>query len=109
MDWEDIRNVFRPVGDGKSQESAAEANAAVTERSAFRTVACPKCGAEGCMAEIDVVPGLAKIQGVYGDGTIEWQGETKVDWDNQRPASDPPRFVCLACGEESTREGLGIR
>jgi len=85
MEWEDVRNVFRE----KSIEEDDEA----------KPLVCPECGSQR-MAQIDLIPGYAHIQGVKPDGTIEWAGETEVDWDNQRPASNPPEFVCLACNEK---------
>jgi hypothetical protein len=68
------------------------------ERGGLHELACPKCG-ENAMAEIDVVPGLAIVEGVHEDGTIEWGGGTKMDWNRQEPRHAPPRFLCLSCGD----------
>jgi len=73
-----------------------------------RSLACPKCGVPDRMAEIDLIPGYAQISGVRKDGTLEWAGQTEVDWDMQRPASNPPEFVCLACNEKFGGAVLGI-
>lgn len=73
-----------------------------------RPLVCPKCGTSDCMAQIDLIPGYARISGVRKDGALEWAGQTKVDWDMQRPASNPREFVCLACNEKFGGEALGI-
>ena len=74
----------------------------------LRSLVCPKCGVADRMAQIDLIPGYARIQGVKEDGSIEWAGETEVDWDGQRPASNPREFVCLGCNEKCGGEALGI-
>lgn len=74
----------------------------------LRHLVCPKCGVSDCMAQIDLIPGYALIVGVKVDGSIEWAGETEVDWDGQRPASNPREFVCMACNEKCGDEALGI-
>ena len=58
---------------------------------------CPTCDSSGIVEE-DVVFAYAGINGVHGDGTIEWSGESEVDWNTQRPAHDPPHYNCEACG-----------
>lgn len=109
MDWDDVRNVFRLAGDGDGQTRIPDRIDAFKTSRGFRPLRCPGCGVEGRIAQLDLIPGHAKIYGVYADGTIEWDGETNVDWDNQHPASDPPTYVCLACGDEFAREQLGIK
>ena len=74
----------------------------------LRVLVCPKCGATDQVAEIDLIPGYARILGVKKDGSIEWAGETEVDWDGQRPASNPREFVCLACNEKLAGEAIGL-
>ena len=59
---------------------------------------CPVCGSQR-IAEIDVLPGYALIESVNADGTIDWAGDTEIDWNNQRPESDPPEFICLGCAK----------
>ena len=73
-----------------------------------RPLVCPKCGTSDRMAQIDLIPGYARISGVRKDGSLEWAGETEVDWDMQRPASNPREFVCLACNEKFGGAALGI-
>ena len=74
----------------------------------LRSLVCPKCGEEDQVAELDLIPGTALILGVKKDGSIEWAGETEVDWDGQRPASNPREFVCLACNEKFEGKAIGL-
>jgi hypothetical protein len=74
----------------------------------IRSLVCPKCGVADRIAEIDLIPGYALILGAKKDGSIEWGGETEVDWDGQRPASNPREFVCLACNEKFGGEAIGL-
>lgn len=74
----------------------------------LRSLVCPKCGEADQMAELDLIPGTALILGVKKDGSIEWAGETEVDWDGQRPASNPREFVCLACNEKFEGKAIGL-
>ena len=64
-------------------------------------VSCPRCG-QGKLAQVDTVEGHALIDAVRADGTIVWAGETRMDWDSQRPAHFPPQIVCMACGHRMT-------
>ena len=73
-----------------------------------RSLVCPKCGVPDRIAQIDLIPGYALILGAKKDGSIEWGGETEVDWDGQRPASNPREFVCLACNEKFGGEAIGL-
>ena len=79
-----------------------------TGRTTVRPLVCPKCGTSDRMAQIDLIPGYALICGVKEDGSLEWAGQTEVDWDMQRPASNPREFVCLACNEKFGGAALGI-
>lgn len=74
----------------------------------LRFLVCPKCKTPDRIAQIDIIPGYARINGVKKDGTLEWAGETEVDWDGQRPASNPREFVCLACNEKFSAEAIGL-
>ena len=74
----------------------------------IRSLVCPKCGEADQIAEIDLIPGYAMILGVKNDGSIEWTGDTEVDWDGQRPASNPREFVCLACNEKFAGKAIGL-
>ena len=74
----------------------------------IRSLVCPKCQVADRIAEIDLIPGYALILGAKKDGSIEWGGETEVDWDGQRPASNPREFVCLACNEKFGGEAIGL-
>ncbi|NQT93238.1 MAG: hypothetical protein HQ559_10790 [Lentisphaerae bacterium] len=49
------------------------------------------------MAQIDTIKGYALIQDVTPDGEIVWAGETRIDWDSQRPADNPAECTCLDC------------
>jgi hypothetical protein len=57
---------------------------------------CPRCGLNSRLGELDLIPGAA-----YGhfakDGSWQFDGETKVFWDEQRQEHDPARFICLIC------------
>lgn len=57
---------------------------------------CPKCGLNRGLGELDLIPGVA-----YGhfdnDGSWQFDGETKVFWNDQRHEHDPARFVCFNC------------
>jgi len=57
---------------------------------------CPVCGSDRIVEE-DTVFAYAGVDGVYEDGTIEWSGSSKVDWNTQQAAADPPRYECLEC------------
>ena len=74
----------------------------------IRSLVCPKCGEPDQVAELDLIPGTVLILGVRKDGSIEWAGETEVDWDGQRPASNPAEFVCRACNEKFTGKVIGL-
>ena len=92
LSWEDIRNQFTLM----------------EKRGEVRSLVCPKCGAVDRIAEIDIIPGYALVGGVKKDGSLEWTGETDVDWDGQRPANNPREFVCLACNEKFGGEAIGL-
>ena len=74
----------------------------------IRSLVCPKCGEPDQVAELDLIPGTVLILGVRKDGSIEWAGETEVDWDGQRPASHPAEFVCRACNDKLTGKAIGL-
>lgn len=56
---------------------------------------CPQCGSSEGLGQQNLVPGLAL--GHFEHSVFVFEGETKMDWDNQRPASNPPEFYCFAC------------
>ena len=64
-------------------------------------IRCPRCG-EAKLAEQDIVEGRALIQAIRADGSVVWAGETRIDWDSQRPAHFPPQILCLACNHRMT-------
>ena len=69
------------------------------EYAAGAGVSCPFCGS----GDLEV------IEGPQVDGRDCWQEvETEVDWDGQRPASNPREFVCLACNEKFGGEAIGL-
>lgn len=92
----------------KKGHSMAAKTASKANDDNVRSLVCPKCGVSNRMAQIDIIPGYAKILGVKDDGAFEWAGETEVDWDMQRSAFNPSEFVCLACNEKFKSEELGI-
>jgi len=95
----------------KTQKKRADDSSATQTTqvsTAVRSLACPRCGAPDWIAEIDVIPGYALILGIKEDGEIEWNGQTEVDWNEQRPASNPREFICLACDETLRDEDLGL-
>ena len=61
---------------------------------------CPRCAGRR-IAEVDRIPGYARVAAVAEDGTISWDGETLVDWNGQEPAHHPPVFTCLDCHHEA--------
>lgn len=61
-------------------------------------VLCPACGADN-VGRIDAIPGYARLKAVRLDGQIEWSGDTDVQWSEQRPANNPPDYLCMTCGE----------
>ena len=89
---------------GKARAKAAKP----TSDDDIRSLVCPKCGEPDQVAELDLIPGTALVRGVKADGSLEWSGETEVDWDGQRPASNPAKFVCRACNEKFTGKALGL-
>lgn len=60
---------------------------------------CPnrRCKSD-CIGQVDLVPGLAMIDSVDADGTINWSGSTEIDWNGQRSAHKKPRYQCEKCG-----------
>lgn len=61
---------------------------------------CPWCAGRR-IAEVDRIPGYARVAAVDEDGTIDWDGETLVDWNGQEPAHYPPVFTCLDCHHQA--------
>ena len=89
---------------GKARAKAAKP----ASNDEIRSLVCPKCGEPDQVAELDLIPGTVLILGVRKDGSIEWAGETEVDWDGQRPASNPTKFVCRACNAKFAGKALGL-
>ena len=90
------------------RRKASPAAAKPADGDDLRVLVCPKCGTADRVAEIDLIPGYALINGVKKDGSIEWAGQTEVDWDGQRSANNPREFVCLACNEKFAGEAIGL-
>lgn len=63
---------------------------------------CPECESTS-IGQRDLIPATAEINCVHSDGTVEWAGESDVDWDGQRPASNPAEWVCLDCNHTAER------
>jgi hypothetical protein len=92
----------------KAKRDRKQSTRAKKSKDAVRSLVCPKCKTPDRIAQVDIIPGYARINGVKEDGTLEWAGETEVDWDGQRPASNPREFVCLACNEKFAGEAIGL-
>lgn len=63
----------------------------------FKRLNCPKCGkpAEGTIEEL---MGVALISEPDENGAVEWEGETKIWWDEQKTKRTPSGKVYLFCG-----------
>ena len=73
----------------------ARTKTARTKKGKYSEVVCPGCGST--IAEVDTLLGLAKVKGINPDGSIDWDGETDVDWDSQKHAGSVPLFTCANC------------
>ena len=109
MNWEDIRNAFNLVTEDVSEDEDSDTTIPASGPRGFRPLACPACDGDGRLAQIDLIPGYAVIAGLYGDGTIEWDGYTEVDWNMQRPEDDPLQYICLSCSSVFTAKELGVK
>jgi hypothetical protein len=65
---------------------------------------CPQCAGRR-IAEIDRIPGYARVAAVTEDGTIDWDGETLVDWNGQ----EPPRPLSSPAWTATTRLDCRLR
>jgi hypothetical protein len=100
-DPDSLATVFDVQGrDGKTVR--VDLSAGVMDEQQVR---CPRCG-QGRLAQVDSLLGHAVIEAIRTDGTIVWAGETRMDWDSQRPAHFPPQIVCLACNHQMTLRGM---
>ena len=63
---------------------------------------CPECNSTS-IGQVDIIFGVAAINAVGVDGTVEFEGETEVNWDSQRPAHNPVRWECMDCGHQAPR------
>lgn len=61
---------------------------------------CPECNSTAC-GRVDIVYGLAAITEIRADGTVDWTGDTEINWDSQRPAHKVPRLECMDCGHQA--------
>jgi len=73
----------------------------------FKELKCPDC--QSAIARRDIINADALIFGVNEDGSIEWNGSSDIDWDSQRPASNPATYQCRGCGRFFKGEDLGIK
>lgn len=62
----------------------------------FSIQKCPKCG-EFAKGTLETVNGLALLTEPDIDGKSEWQGETKIWWDEQKTVTDARGKVTLVC------------
>lgn len=67
----------------------------MSEEGEDKEVLCPKCG--DVIAEVDFLIGLANVSGTCADGSIDFEGQTDIDWDGQKHAGTDPLFVCKGC------------
>jgi len=68
----------------------------IFEMEAVTDPRCPACNS-GMIVEVDIVYVYASVNGIRNDGSIEWSGESEVNWNSQQPAHDPPRYECKVC------------
>ena len=61
---------------------------------------CPNCHSTDC-GRVNVVYGLAMITEIRADGSVDWTGDTEVNWNSQRPAHKVPRLGCRTCGHQA--------
>jgi hypothetical protein len=61
----------------------------------FKPWKCPECG-QPAKGTVDTIPGLALLA-FDGEGNAEYDGETKVDWDNQTTRHDEAGHDLLEC------------
>ena len=64
------------------------------------TPQCPECSG-AAVGRVDVVYGIAEITEIRADGTVDWTGDTEINWDSQRPAHKVPRLECMDCGHQA--------
>lgn len=62
----------------------------------LRTPRCPVCDklAEGT---IDQVPGVARFTSTHDDGSVDWAGDTELDYDGQEQRHDADGAVRVLC------------
>ncbi len=72
---------------------------------AHTPIQCPRCGGHD-IAEIDILIGRAKVNGITDDGSLDWEGHTDIDWNSQLPKHIPPRFECGDCSKVWTLNHL---
>jgi rubredoxin len=60
-------------------------------------IRCPACGST--LSELDVIIGLAGFDSICDDGSIDFNGQTDIDWDSQKPAGQGTTlYKCCGCG-----------
>jgi hypothetical protein len=70
----------------------------------FDPLFCPECG-EMARGMVETITGVAEFE-VDPDGSIDWAGHTRIDWDAQEPLVDDggnARLVCPGGHEWSAR------
>ena len=70
-------------------------------------LACGKCG-HPCISRIDILGALAPVIELDTEtGEISHDlCDSYVDWEVQRPAQNPPEYLCRECGEHFTEQEL---
>lgn len=66
-----------------------------------RLIGCPRCGSTEDLGTLESIPGIAYAELLWKTGGVvepDYQGETKVIWDEQAVDDDTP-FFCNDCGE----------
>lgn len=62
---------------------------------------CPRCGSTEDFTEANIIDVTAYVNGFAPDGSPDYGGESKLEWDSQRlnPSVSMP-YRCNNCGEE---------
>lgn len=62
----------------------------------FDPLNCPQCG-EPAQGQVDNLTAVALFTEPDGDGKVDWEGESEVCWDDQKPVLDDQNRVTLVC------------
>lgn len=59
---------------------------------------CPTCH-QPAIGSVERISGIAVFTAIEPDGSVEYEGETRVDWDGQETRRGPNQLPLLTCGE----------